>query len=732
MKRLLTGPVAVLASGMLLAACSSGTASNTPSQNQQQKAATPSTSTVDFSTFGYNYQQTREVPATQITKENVSQLGVAWSKDFRQLDSNVPGGQESFPIEANGVLYVTTGFDYVFAFDAKTGQQLWAWHPQQIGSFKNFGLNVNRGVAYGDGNVFLLTLDNHLVAIDAKSGKTVKDVPLSDAIPGATAEAGYYETAAPIFWNGLIFVGSSGGDNGARGFIMAYNAKDLSPAWSQPYWTVPPKGQDWLAKNKFQGGGAVWMPVTLDPQNGMLYAGIGNPAPDFYGADRPGANPNTDSVVALDAKTGKQVWVSQEISHDQWDYDAASSPMVLDATVNGQKQRVVVEGGKSGQWWAWDAKTGKKIYDGVPFVTIKHAPPTPEGTLEYPGALGGENYAPEAYDSTDNLVLIPGVEYPMLIKSAKDEAGVAAAAKSGIDFGTTMADPANIKPAGNYTAIDMNTGKVSYQVKVSEPMRGGFTTTTTGLAFYGGGDGKLYALDAKTGKELWSFQTGAPIAAAPTIYQLDGKEYVAIATGGTGTSSNGGKESQLFVFALGGSQVQMKAPNTTGAETGHGATTASNKAKEGSWIALGANSKTVDVLLIGSYNGVASGMNFDGYANGDMKITVPEGWTVNVLFKNASPQMPHSAMIAPENAKGKVQGVQPAFPNATTPDPVSGLAPNGAPQSFTFKADKAGTYLIWCAIPGHGTAGMWDTLVVDPSAKAPSITTPDHGTQQAK
>ncbi|MCL6549318.1 MAG: PQQ-binding-like beta-propeller repeat protein, partial [Alicyclobacillus sp.] len=500
----------------------------------------------DFPTFGYDYQQTRHVPYTSINRNNVANLGLVWDADLMKLDSGVPGGSENFPIEVNGVLYVTTSFDHVFAFNAATGKLLWHWKPANIGAFKNFGLNVNRGVAYGDGKLFLLTLDMHLVSIDAKTGKTVKNILLSDVVPGATTANGYYETTAPIYYKGNVYVGSSGGDNGIRGFFMAFKASDLSPAWSQPFWTIPPKGQGWLKGGKFQGGGAVWMPAAIDPDTGILYFGVGNPAPDFYGKDRPGANLYTDSVVALDAKTGKLIWARQEVSHDLWDYDAAASPMVLTATVHGKKEKVVVEGGKDGQWYAWDAKTGKVIYNGVPFVTIRHPAPTPKGVLEYPGALGGENYAPETYDPGSNYVLIPGIEDPMLIIAAKNDADVAKNNQTpgAVDFGTTIGNaPNNITPSGTITAIDLNTGKKVYQVRTDTPMRGGFTSTASGIAFYGDGYGYLNAMEIKTGKILWSFQTGAPIGSAPAIYQIGGREYVAVSVGGapTGNNSNASK-----------------------------------------------------------------------------------------------------------------------------------------------------------------------------------------------
>jgi alcohol dehydrogenase (cytochrome c) len=712
----------VLATGLVLAGCQSN---STPAPS-----ATPAPgkiANVDWKSLGYDYQQTRNVPLDQVTKENVKDLGIAWQMDYKKIDAGIPGGIQNFPVEVDGVIYTTTSFNHVFANDAKTGKELWHWQPEKIAAFKNFGLNGNRGVAYGDGKIFMVTIDCNIVALDAKTGKLVKQVAQSDSVKSITVENGYYQTSTPIYYDGKLYVGSSGGDNGVRGFVMAYNGSDLSPAWDQPFWTIPPKGQDWLKGEKLQGGGAVWMPVTVDPETGLIYFATGNPAPDFYGADRPGANPDTDSVVAVDAKTGKKVWAQQEVSHDLWDYDAASSPMLLKTKVGGVDRKIVVEGGKNGQWYAWDAKTGEVVYNGVPFVKIQHdKAPTPEGVLVFPGALGGENYAPETFDPQTNYVLIPAVEQGMIVKAAKDIEDIKKnGVKPGVvDFGTTIATPTDTKPTGNITAIDVNTGKVAYKIDTASPQRGGLTSTSSGLAFFGDQEGNLNAIDIKAGKIIWSFQTGGPIAAAPTIYAVDGKEYIAVAVGGTSTSG-GGKQARMVVFTLGADKTQATAEALV-ASAGHGGTTAPSadfKAQEGKWIAFDATKKTVDLLMIGNYDATLSGMNFNGYGNGDMKVTVPKDWKVNVRVKNSSPQLPHSVMITPESAKGTSANFKEAFPGAFSPDPLAGFTGNIS-QDFSFTPDKAGTFLIWCAIPGHGSMGMYDMLIVDDKASEPKIELP--------
>ncbi|WP_136605203.1 pyrroloquinoline quinone-dependent dehydrogenase [Paenibacillus dokdonensis] len=560
--------IAILSTSLALSACSTSTDKNAnktepaPAPNPSESTPTPAepgkvtgTSFKNFGTYGFDLKNTRHVPYKEVTAENVKDLGMIWSADLKALDKDVKNGNQCYPVVVDGVVYITTAGNQVFAFDAVTGGPIWHWKPsaEQAANFSKAGIIANRGVAVGEGKVFMLTVDNQIVSLDQKTGKLVKMVPISDSVKGVTLENGYYETTAPVYYKGNIYIGSSGGDNGIRGFVNAYKASDLTPAWDTPFWTVPPKGQDWLANSKFQGGGAVWNPPAIDEETGIMYFAVGNPAPNFYGESRPGDNPYTDSVVAVNASTGKLIWAKQEISHDLWDYDAAASPMILNATVKGKKQKIVVQGGKSGQWFAWDAKTGKVVWDGIPFAKIDHPKPTPEGVTVYPGVLGGENYAPETYDPKTNYVLIPGIEQGALLKSAKnqDEASTPDAPGAAA-FGTTTLAAQNDVAFGTITAMDVNTGKKAYQVKTKDPMRGGFTSTVAGLAFYGELDGKINALDIKSGKVIWTFQTtGNSVQAAPAIFTVDDKQYITFTTGGV--------TPQVFVFGLGGDKTQGKA-----------------------------------------------------------------------------------------------------------------------------------------------------------------------------
>src|SRR5918996_1194062 len=265
----------------------------------------------EWGSYSNTYEQTRYVPFTEIDKDNLDELGRVFTVDFQKIDPEVPGGQQSNPLMVDGVLYVTTSFNHVFAVDAKTGDVRWHFAPSRIGSFKNFGVSTNRGVAYGDGTLYMLTLDMRVIAIDAKTGKLVKEVRISDAIQDARPEFGYYESAAPIYYEGKLLIGSSGGDNGSRGFVMAYNADDLTP--------------------------------------------------DFFPELRPGPNPKTNSVVAVDVNTGREEWWRQQLPGDSWDYDTAASPVVATAEIDGEERKVVSVGTKEGVWFAYDAESGDPI-----------------------------------------------------------------------------------------------------------------------------------------------------------------------------------------------------------------------------------------------------------------------------------------------------------------------------------------------------------------------------------
>jgi alcohol dehydrogenase (cytochrome c) len=675
----------------------------------------------DWTTFGLDYGQTRYAQANQITSGNRVELGRVADVNLQKVVRNLPGGQQSYPLEVGGTLYVTTSFDHVFALDARTGHVRWSFAPSRIGAFKNFGVTANRGLAYGDGRLYMLTLDMRIIALNPKTGKMVEERPISAAVKDARPEFGYYESAAPVYYDGLLLIGSSGADNGVRGFVMAYHAKDLTPAWSHPYWTVPPEGQGWRRFGRFHGGGAVWMPITIDTQTGTAYFSVSNPSPDFFPELRPGPDPKTNSVVAVKLATGRELWRRQQLPHDSWDYDTGASPLLYAANVGGTERQVVSVGTKEGYWFAYDAATGAPIYQHVKLIDRIDHPRLRLGkkVVIRPSAIGGQNYSTSSYSPQTNMLYTAASQTAAVLIQAKSAAAVNADRVRGdVDAGAVNGFGTPVKGVKDYgvvSAIDLSTGKVAWKIRTPQPERGGVTTTSSGLGFVGGGDGVLRAFDAGTGKVLWRFQTGGQIAAAPTIYTLDGKEYVAQTVGGTPTTSAGGKQSRVEIFALGGSRAQSKSPATTAAAAR--ATTSGNR-----YLSYGATRKVLNLTLVAAESPAAGGLNFDGYSRGRMIVRVPVGSNVDVTFKNRSVEMPHSVVIT-GGAKSdilRVQGFQPVQKGAETPDPTVGI--RSGTQTFTFHANRIGRYGIVCAIPGHAVGGMWDYLQVIPKSQAPSIT----------
>ena len=523
---------------------------------------------VGWGSWGNTANQNRHTSATQIDASNASELGRLFTVDFLKIDPTLKKGQQSFPIEVDGKLYVTTGDANVFSIDATNGKVNWRWSPANTAIFKNFGIVANRGVAVCGGHVYILLLDMTIVELDATTGALVKQVPIGRAVPGAAPNYGYSETSAPICANERIIIGAAGSEYGVRGFVMAYNL-DLTPAWPSPFWTIPPEGTQWRSQSRIVGGGVVWTPTTVDTKTNTLYFGTGSATPLYYPDLRPGSNPRADSLVAVDLATGKLKWWQQQMAFNEWSYDTAQPPMVYDGSVGGKKRHVVSVATMEGVWFAYDADTGQPFYQRVKVIDRSEHPPLKAGEIVtvYPSSLGGLNYSPASYDPATNYVLNAAsetaayfVQSPLTAEQKKRKLilGDVFLGLGNGDFGTQLT---GWRDHGSISAIDVNSGKQVWKFNTPEPERGGVTTTDSGIGFAGGGDGVLRAFETKTGKVLWTFQVGLQIASGPTVYSIGGKEYVAVTAGGTPTSSGGGTVgTQLHVFALGASKVESKPP----------------------------------------------------------------------------------------------------------------------------------------------------------------------------
>ena len=549
---MLTAGVVAAAAGMLLSSAS---------------ARTNASLNVGWGGFGNTPSELRHSPLTLIDPGNVDKLGRIYTVDFRKIDPSVRRGEQSYPVEKDGTLYLTTNDDNVWAVEALTGKVKWRYTPDDVAVFRNFGIVANRGVALCDGHVFALTLDMAIVSLDPATGKLERRVPIAKAVPGASSSYGYSETSAPICANHRVIIGAAGSEYGVRGFVMAYHT-NLSPAWPNPFWTIPPAGTEWRRYGTLVGGGVVWTPTTVDTATNTLYFGTGSATPLYFPAIRPGSNPRADSLIAVNLATGRMRWWQQQMAHNEWSYDTAQPPLVYNARVGGKKQKIVSVGTMEGVWFAYDAKTGRPIYQRVKVIDRTEHPPLRPGVpvTVFPSSLGGLNYSPASFDPNTNYIFNGAAEtaaidvQTKLSPTQKKRKFTLGDVFLGLENGNFGSILPGWHDHGSISAIDVNTGRQAWKFTTPQPERGGITTTDSGLGFAGGGDGVLRAFDLKSGKILWTFQTGHQIASGASLYSIDGKEYLAITVGGTPTSSGGGTATELQVFGLGGSSAPSPPP----------------------------------------------------------------------------------------------------------------------------------------------------------------------------
>ena len=506
-----------------------------------------------------SYEQTRFYPANQINTGNVSKLRPAFVVQTAVLES-----METAPLVVNGVMFLTTSYNHVYAVNATTGEQYWHY-KHKIGPVSTYccGPN-NKGVAISEGKLFMGTLDAKIVALDAKSGKLLWQTQIADP------ELGYSETMAPTVVDGKVLIGTNGGEYGVRGFVKAFNAETGKLDWT--FYTIPEKGHEgvWaendatgrnmkrniaaekaaLAKNadfyKTLGGG-VWMTPAIDKKTRTVFFVAGNPSPDLYGAERPGDNLYTNSMIAVDLDSGKYKWHYQYIAHDVWDLDAVSPPILVDVKdKDGKMVPGVIHGGKTGHIYVHDRSNGNLIRFSEAMVSQEGlwSLPTPQGTRMSLGANGGVEWSPMAVNPNLRLAFAANLEQPMTYH-------VEASAYPGgkLWLGGAFKNVPGEEQFGNVTAVNLDTGKVVWKARTPQPMIGGVLATAGDLVFAGEGNGWLKAYDAKTGKVLWQYQCGAGVNAPPTSYTVDGKQYIAVAAGGN-SQLDFKRGNSVFVFAL--------------------------------------------------------------------------------------------------------------------------------------------------------------------------------------
>ncbi len=511
-----------------------------PTQDELNDAAAATDSWLYAS---HDYAGSRFVDLNQITPANAKSL-----RPVCLYRSEQPASVQTSPLVYGGVMYLTFG-RATAAIDAKTCRERWTyiWQPkgQEISP-------ANRGAAIKDGTLVRGTADGYLMALNMADGSLLWSQPI------ASFAGGQYLSMPPLIFGDVIIVGPSGADFGAKNWIGAFKLETGEPVWK--FNLIPEAGEPgadtWeSAESLKHGGGSLWTPVSLDAKAGILYLPVGNPAPDFYGELRPGANLYTDSLVALDAKTGKLLWYRQFIPHDVHDADLSQVSPLFETTIDGKKHEVISVSGKDGLLRLLDRNSHDQFYE-VPITTRENvdAVPTVEGVHRCPGLLGGMEWNGPAYDPGSNTLFVPAVDWCGVFSKAPKDPPI----MQGMHYygGAVASDPRE-KSKGWLTAFDASTGKERWKYASPTPLVAGVTATSGGVLFTGDLNNDFLALDAKTGDVLYRFNTGGSIGGGVISYALDGKQYAAATSGTVSAFFGGSGLPAVIVFAEGPRTAQV-------------------------------------------------------------------------------------------------------------------------------------------------------------------------------
>ena len=548
----------------------------------------------EWLSYGRSYSEQRYSPLDQINTESVDELGLAW---FHEFDTD--RGQEATPIVVDGVLYTTTAWSKVYAFDARTGALKWSYDPKVAGekAFDACCDVVNRGVAVWGGKVYVGALDGRLIALDAATGAEVWSVQTTD-----TGKP-YTITGAPRIIRGKVLIGNGGAEYGVRGYLSAYDAESGDLVWR--FYTAPnPDGQpDGAASDKIMaekaagtwfgegwkatgGGATVWDAMAYDPGLDILYVGVGNGTPWNHQkrSDGKGDNLFVSSILALKPDTGEYVWHYQTTPGESWDYTATQHIILADLTVEGAPRKVLMQAPKNGFFYVLDRATGELI-SAEPYVPITWATGVDKATgrpIETPGAryrdapslqvpapFGAHNWHPMAFNPKTGLVYIPAQVVPFAYVNDAAYRHQPGAWNIGTDFlaNSLPDDAAQIAALkamvkGQLIAWDPVAQKARWSVEHPFFWNAGVLTTAGGLVFQGAAQGEFAAYDAASGAKLWSYETVNGVIAPPATYEVDGEQYVALMVGygGAGALSSPALlpersrlPGRLLVFKLGGS-----------------------------------------------------------------------------------------------------------------------------------------------------------------------------------
>lgn len=544
-------------------------------------------------TNGGNLYNQRYSPLTQINRDNVGDLMAEWRVHMNGSGMQPNHSGQAQPLFYDGVLYVVTGENDVFAIDVETGEFVWTYQANLDADNVNVCCGwVSRGLGMGGGQIYLGRLDARLVALDQETGEVNWEIQAEDP------HKGYSITSAPLYYNGMVITGFAGGELATRGRVKAYDAKDGSLLWT--FYTIPGPGEfghdTWPADNDLwqYGGAPVWQTPAIDPELGMIYFSTGNAAPDLDGSQRAGDNLFTVSIVALDVMTGEYQWHFQQVHHDIWDYDSPNPVILFDAVIDGQVRRGLAEASKTGFLYILDRVTGEPLIGieerpvlqepsqataptqpypvGDPLVPqfIDAAPEgfklvnqgrvfTPFGEeprLYKP--LAGVNWPPSSFDPETNLMYI----------CANDRIG---GARKGEQLGEPTHDRSwmggnfaltDIPARGLFVAQDVTTNTTRWRQQWNYSCSQGSLVTAGGLIFIGRNDGRMTAIDKADGSMLWEFQTDAGVNGSATTFMHEGTQYVAVISAGT-MFSPGRHGDSVWLFSLEGEMEEVEMPEET-------------------------------------------------------------------------------------------------------------------------------------------------------------------------
>ena len=481
--------------------------------------------------YSGNYRGYRYSRLDQINTSNIAKLHVKWMYQMKTTHH-----VEATPLVVNGILYTTRPPSDVVAIDARTGRELWLYHhpvPEKV--YACCG-QVNRGLAILGDRLFLSTVDAKVVALDARSGR------LLWKSAQAEYQNGYAGTVAPLVVKDKVIAGIAGGEYGIRGFIDAYDAATGKRVWR--FDTIPgpdqPNFGTWEGDSWKTGGGSTWTTGSYDPELNLIYWGVGNPGPDWNDDHRAGDNLYTDSMVALDADTGKLKWYFQYTPHDTHDWDATQVPVLADLMWRGQPRKLLLHPNRNGFYYVLDRATGEFL-SATPYVKqtwakgidakgrpipIPNMTPTEAGLVIWPGTDGGMNWFSPSYSPKTHSLYVPAREKSEIYFKTQ------AVYKPGMSFGggggaDNPADPGH----GVVLAMTPETGEIRWKHEMKTAPWSGVLSTAGNLVFGSTLEGNFFALDAQTGKDLWHFSANEVSFANPITYLSDGKQQVAISIG---------------------------------------------------------------------------------------------------------------------------------------------------------------------------------------------------------